>query len=134
MSKYINADFYRDKLLARREDYEDQGKLSHAEGVAAALDLLSDARPADVIEADYFRILERRLEHLLVSRFISSFDEMDPVTGKYKLDIGDADRLVRDQDRNEPILRTLSRKIVTLSNKVPIIRHLNAERRLTKKP
>lgn len=134
MSKYINADFYRDKLLARREDYEDQGKLSHAEGVAAALDLLSDARPADVIDADYFRILERRLEHLLVSRFISSFDEVDPVTGKYKLDIGDADRLVRDQDRNEPILRTLSRKIVTLSNKVSIIRRLNAESRLTKKP
>lgn len=110
MSKYINADFYRDKLLGKLNDYEDLGKLSHAEGVAAALDLLSEARPADVIETDYFRILERRLDHLLVSRFISSFDEVDQATGKYKLDIGDADRLVKDPERKAPRFKFFSRK------------------------
>lgn len=37
-------------------------------------------------------LLEERLKHLLESRFIKSFDEIDYLTGKYKRDIKEADK------------------------------------------
>lgn len=56
----------------------------------------------DFIEADrknveseqnrYIQLLEKRLKHLLKSDYIRQFDEKDPQTGEYKLDIHDADK------------------------------------------
>ena len=39
-------------------------------------------------------VLEKRLRHLLQSKLIASFDEREPMTGKYKRDINEADRLI----------------------------------------
>ena len=46
-------------------------------------------------------ILEKRLRHLLQSKFIASFDARDPMTGKYKRDINEADRLVGCKAKEE---------------------------------
>lgn len=43
--------------------------------------------------ADENKSLQRRLSHLLESDYISSFDELDPRTHKYKRDIKEADEL-----------------------------------------
>lgn len=40
------------------------------------------------------RTYKQRLNHLMQSEFIRSFDEYDPVTGIYKRDITDADRKI----------------------------------------
>lgn len=37
--------------------------------------------------------IENRLKHLLSSKFIASFDEINPVLGKYKRDISEADEI-----------------------------------------
>lgn len=42
--------------------------------------------------------LMKRLQHLLESDFISRFDNYDPVTKTYVLDIRDADRVVNTLD------------------------------------
>lgn len=46
----------------------------------------------DAVPREEHELLVRRLEHLLNSDYIRSFDEKDIKTGKYKRDIRDADR------------------------------------------
>lgn len=46
----------------------------------------------DAVPREEHELLVRRLEHLLESDYIRSFDEKDIMTGKYKRDIRDADR------------------------------------------
>lgn len=59
-------------------------------------DLLEDVDlsgvEVDAVPREEHELLVRRLEHLLNSDYIRSFDEKDIETGKYKRDIRDADR------------------------------------------
>lgn len=47
----------------------------------------------DTIPRAKYEQLLKRLQHLLESDFISSFDEVDTTTGRYKRDIAEADKV-----------------------------------------
>ena len=44
-------------------------------------------------------VVRRRMHHLFRSKFIASFDEIDPKTKEYKRDIAEADKLVEENER-----------------------------------
>lgn len=57
------------------------------------LDSIDEQPAVDAIPRTEYEQLLKRFQHLLESDFISSFDEVDITTGRYKRDIAEADKV-----------------------------------------
>lgn len=83
---YVLIKAMRDLEKAKRDDLADMVKF-----IANALQENRDELLEDAVPAEEHDLLVRRLEHLLESDYIRSFDEKDFMTGWYKRDIREAD-------------------------------------------
>lgn len=92
--RYINYDLVMHVLIEAIKDLEKAKRYDLAEAtvyIAEALQNCEDNLLEEAVPAKEHDLLVRRLEHLLESDYIRSFDEKDFMTGKYKRDIRDAD-------------------------------------------
>lgn len=59
--------------------------------VNAVLACFAGMKPVEAVTANEYEFLLRRFRHLLKSRYISTFDAVNPFTGEYTRDIAEAD-------------------------------------------
>lgn len=92
--QYVNYDLLMYVLIKAMKDLQkaNRGDLAEAvEYIAKALQENRDELLEDAVPREEHDLLVRRLEHLLESDYIRSFDEVNIMTGRYKRDIREAD-------------------------------------------
>ena len=60
--------------------------------------IIAEARDAEFVPKKEYEALLARFRHLLESKFISSFDAVDCMTGEYRRDIKEADKIARENN------------------------------------
>ena len=92
--KYANFDLVMHTLISAMINLRKMGRYDLADVVKYIAEELQSSQNElleDAVPAKEYDLLIRRLEHLLESDFIRSFDEKVIMTGQYKRDIREAD-------------------------------------------
>lgn len=92
--QYVNYDLVMYVLITAMRDLRKEKREDLAEAVEYIANALRDNKDdliEDAVPREEYDLLGRRLEHLLESDYIRSFDEKVIMTGRYKRDIREAD-------------------------------------------
>lgn len=102
--QYVNYDLVMYVLITAMRDLRKEKREDLAEAVEFIAQSLRESRDdllEDAVSREEYDLLVRRLQHLLESDYIRSFDEKEIMTGRYKRDIKEADTVPVVHTRSE---------------------------------